>query len=122
LRVDIVHRKDGEDVTRTSDGKKVEKVIQEDGIKLGVEQVKLGLSKTTTQEGDEAPKTEWVKGIEVGKFEGENAQVGLGFGGCMIVCGEFGFGIRADKVLGDLSGFIKNYPVDPNDPALLSPK
>jgi RHS repeat-associated protein len=122
VRFDFVHRVKGEDVTRTTDGKTVEKVIQEDGFKVGVEQLKIGLSKTTTQVGGEKPKTEWVRGFDFGKFEGENAEIGLGWGGCMIRCGQIGIGIRADRVVEDISTFLKNNPADPNDPILLSPK
>jgi hypothetical protein len=114
VKVDIIQRK-GQDVTRTTDGKKVENV-NEVGVKVGLGGIKVGLSRTTTQEEGQAPKTEWVPGFSIGKFEGENAQVGLGFGGCVFVCGLGEVGVRADKVLQDVSDFVKSAPADPNDP------
>jgi hypothetical protein len=39
---------------------------------------------------------------ERGKFEGSNAEVGTGFGGCFVLCGQIEVGIQADKVINDV--------------------
>jgi RHS repeat-associated protein len=108
LKVDIITRK-GKDVTRTTDGKKEENV-EENGAKVGVGPFKFGLSKTTTQEDGQAPKTEIVPIFSLGKFEGDNAQMGLGLGGCFIVCGQVEVGVRGDKLLEDAKSYTDSKP------------
>lgn len=59
--------------------------------------------------------------FEKGKFEGSNAEVGVGAGGCFILCGKIEVGVQADRVLSDIGNAvgaaISNYVtsgIDPN--------
>jgi hypothetical protein len=121
VKVDVIQR-DGKDVETTTKGMK-KTDVSERGIKVGVGPIKVGLSRTTTQEEGQPPKTETVTGFSIGKFEGNNAQVGVGVGGCFIVCGKIEVGVQVDKVLHDLDQYMTNHPKDNSpDPAVEVPK
>lgn len=97
----------GKDVTQTIDGKK-EQHIDELGMKVGIGGFKFGLSRTTTQVDGKAPQTENIPIFSLERFEGENAQIGVGVGGCVFACGQIEVGIQADQALQDLSDYFNN--------------
>ncbi len=48
----------------------------------------------------------------MGKFEGSGGEIGVGVGGCALVCGQIEVGVQGDKVWGD----VKSYVTDPGPP------
>ncbi len=115
--------KNGEETKFTTNGK-VTSSVDKVGATAEVAGVKLGLAREKTQVtavngvvvNGEA-KTEFVVGFEVGKFEGSNAEIGVGIGGCFFLCGELEVGIQADKVMGDLTNaFSGPGPPPPSAP------
>ena len=57
---------------------------------------------------EDGNKPEWVPGFALGKFEGSNAEVGVGVGGCFLLCGQIEVGVQADKVLSDVGNALGN--------------
>jgi RHS repeat-associated protein len=101
-KIDVIFRTNGKDVKQTTQSKTVTTVNSEVGIKVELGPLKLGVERTNTQEEGQPPKTEWVPGYEWGEFKGSNAEVGVGGGGCFILCGQIEVGVQADKVLSDV--------------------
>jgi len=89
-------------MTRYGDGKVKNEKIDEKGMEIGFGPAKVGVSRTTTQEEGQAPRTEWVPGLSWGKFEGKNGQFGLGVDFCHTTCSSFQVGVQSDKLLGDV--------------------
>lgn len=117
LKVDAVAEKNGKEVKQTIDGKTTTTINSQLGVKASFGGLALGVERTNQQEEGKSPQTEWVPGGAVGKFEGKNAEIGIGVGGCFLVCGQVEIGIQADKVLnavGDaVAGYISSH-IDPN--------
>jgi RHS repeat-associated protein len=108
----------GEETTFTTSGK-VTSSLAKIGATMEVAGVKVGLGREETQvtakDGvavNGEAKTDTVLGFETGKFRGENAEIGVGVGGCVILCGEVEVGIQGDKVINDL----ENTFLDPGPP------
>ncbi len=78
------------------------------GVKVELGGFKVGVERTNTQEEGQAAKTEWVPGFEKGKFEGSNAELGVGAGGCLLLCGQIEVGVQADKILSDIGNAAGN--------------
>jgi RHS repeat-associated protein len=112
VKVDAIERSDGKDVKQTTAGKTVTTVNSQVGVKVDIGPVKLGVERTNSQEDGQAPKTEWVPGFEMGKFEGSGSEIGVGAGGCFVLCGQVEVGVQGDKVWGD----VKSYVTDPGPP------
>jgi hypothetical protein len=104
LKADIIFRTHGKEAKHTTDGKTVTDVNSQIGVKFGIGPAKLGVERT--QEDDKKP--EWVPGFAFGKFEGSNAEVGVGAGGCFVLCGQIEVGVQADKVLSDIGNAVGN--------------
>ena len=111
VKVNAILRTDGKDVKQTTESKTVTTVNSEIGVKVEVGGLKLGVERTNTQEKGQ-PANKWLAVFEKGKFEGANAEVGVGGGGCFLLCGQIEVGIQADKILGD----IENTYGDPGPP------
>jgi len=107
-KVDILLRSGGKDVKQTTDGKTVTTVNSEIGAKVEVGGLKFGVERTNTQEEGQPAKTEWLTVFQKGKFEGSNAEVGAGVGGCVLLCGQIEVGVQADKVLSDVGNAVGN--------------
>jgi hypothetical protein len=112
VKVDVIERTDGKDVKQTTDGKTVTTVNSQVGVKAEIGPFKLGVERTNSQEDGQAPQTKWVPGFEMGKFEGSGSEIGVGAGGCFVLCGQFEVGVQGDKVWGD----VKSYVTDPGPP------
>lgn len=42
----------------------------------------------------------------MGKFEGSGGEIGVGVGGCALVCGQIEVGVQGDKVWGDVKSYV----------------
>ncbi len=111
IKADVV-LKHGEETKFTADGSTTSSV-DGGGAKLGIGGFKVGLSVETTQVTMEngspvvrPAQREVVPLFNFRKFEGSNAEVGIGIGGCVLVCGELSVGIQADRVLQDIGDSI----------------
>jgi hypothetical protein len=113
VRVDAIAKKGTTEVKQTVDGKTVS-TVSETGIKASIGPVKLGLDRTTTQEDGKAPVTETTIVGGVGKFEGSNAEFGIGIGGCFLVCSQIEVGVRVDEVVHDIKESFDNTDPGPN--------
>ena len=111
VRVDAVAKRNVTEVKQTTDGKTVS-TVSEVGAKAGVGPVKVGLDRTTVQEDGKPPVIETTLFGSIGKFEGSNAEVGIGVGGCVILCGGIEVGVRADKVLNEIKEAISDRIAD----------
>lgn len=105
-KADIGVRWNGKDFKQTTDGMKVTTVNSEAGAKVELGPIKLGVERTNTQEEGQPAKTEWLPGFEFGKAEGTNSEVGIGGGGCFLVCGQVEVGVQLDKVLDDVRNAV----------------
>jgi RHS repeat-associated protein len=87
-KVDIGVWRNGKDFKQTTKGMQVTTVNSEAGAKVELGPIKLGVQRTNTQEEGQPAKVEWLPGFEFGKAEGTNSEVGIGGGGCFLVCGQ----------------------------------
>ena len=117
VEVNAVERFNGKDVKQTTDGKTVTTINSKVGVEGGIGPVQVGVERTNSQEEGQAPKITWVPGIKTGEFEGSGSEIGLGVGGCLLMCGQVEVGVQGDKVWNDL----KNYVSDPTPPPLPQP-
>jgi hypothetical protein len=101
-KADIGVRWNGKDFKQTTKGMQVTTVNSEAGVKVELGPIKLGVQRTNTQEEGQPAKVEWLPGFEFGKAEGTNSEVGIGGGGCFLVCGQVEVGVQMDKVLDDV--------------------
>ena len=111
LKVEAILKK-GEETKFTTGGSATSSV-DEAGAKVGVPGAQAGVSVETTQVTaenrspvDRPSVTQVVPGFKFGEFEGSNGEVGIGIGGCLLVCGELSVGIQADKVLNDIGDAV----------------
>jgi hypothetical protein len=106
--------RNGEDTRWTTAGKVTSKV-REATVAAGLAGAKVGFGRETrqvTMENDvpveQRPTTENLLVFSLGRFEGSNAEVGVGIGGCALLCGELEVGIQGDKLLNGVRDALGN--------------
>jgi RHS repeat-associated protein len=107
-----VELQNGKETKFTTEGKETSK-IDHAGATVEIGPAKVGVARDVTQVVEvngtpvnEPAKTAWVPGISMGKFEGSNAEIGVGLHFCVILCAGGQVGIQADKVITDFNDWF----------------
>jgi len=120
-KVDVISRTDGKDAKHTTDGKTITTVYSQDGVKVQLGPIKVGVERTDSQEEGSSRKVEWLPVFAMGKFEGSNAEIGVGAGGCFVLCGQIEVGVQADKVVSAIGDAFSNHITSGINPSKLAP-
>jgi len=120
-KADIIFRTNGKEAKHTTEGKTITTVNSQVGGKVAFGPLKFGVERTNTQEEGQPAKTEWLPVFAMGKFEGSNAEIGVGAGGCFVLCGQVEVGVQADKVLSAIGDAFSNHITSGIDASKLAP-